>query len=103
MFSKKAPRFAGAIGIITSPVVYGFLQFFYGDIAFLNRMAITFACSLGVMALLTLVKPLKQDIVMPVNENMDLSSSRGAKIAGVTVLALSFALYFIFSGLFIKP
>ena len=55
------------------------------------------------MALLTLVKPLKQDIVMPVNENMDLSSSRGAKIAGVTVLALSFALYFIFSGLFIKP
>ena len=103
MFSKKAPRFAGAIGIITSPIVYGFLQFFYGDIAFLNRMAITFACSLGVMALLTLVKPLKQDILMPVNENMDLSSSRGAKIAGVTVLALSFALYFIFSGLFINP
>ncbi len=103
MFSKKAPRFSGAIGIVTSPIVYGFLQFCYGDIAFLNRMAITFACSLGVMALLTLVKPLKQDIVMPVNKTMDLSSSRGAKIAGVTVLVLSFALYFIFSGLFIKP
>lgn len=99
MFSKKAPRFAGAAGIITSPVVYGFLQFFYGDIAFLNRMAITFACSLGVMLILTLVKPLKQDVVMPVNENMNLESSAGAKFAGVSVLAICFALYFIFSGL----
>ena len=99
MFSKKAPRFAGALGILTSPIVYGILQQCFGEIAFLNRMAITFACSLGVMLLLTLVKPLKQDVVMPVNENMDLTSSRGAKIAGISVLVVVFALYFTFSGL----
>lgn len=103
MFSRKAPRFSGVLGILTSPIVYGFLQFFFNDIAFLNRMAITFACSIGVMALLTLVKPLRQDVVMPVNDKMDLSSSAGAKIAGAAVLIVSFALYFIFSGLFIKP
>lgn len=99
MFSKKAPRFAGAIGIITSPIVYGILQFNFGDIAFLNRMAITFACSLAVMLVLTLVKPLKQDIVLPENKNMDLSSSTGARIGGISVLVVAFALYFIFSGL----
>ncbi len=99
MFSKKAPRFAGALGILTSPIVYGILQAYFGDIAFLNRMAITFGCSLFVMLTLTLVKPLKQDIVMPVNENMDLSSSIGAKVAGASVLIICFALYFIFSGL----
>lgn len=97
MFSKKAPRFAGAIGILTSPLVYGILQWQFGDIAFLNRMAITFACSLLVMALLTLVKPLKQDIVMPVNENMDLTSSLGAKLAGGAVLVACVSLYIIFS------
>ena len=62
-------------------------------------MAITFACSLGVMLVLTLVKPLKQDVEMPVNENMYLESSAGAMFAGVSVLAICFALYFIFSGL----
>ena len=101
MFSRRAPRFAGAIGILSSPIVYGFLKIFYGDIAFLNRMAITFAVSLGIMALLTLVKPLKQDIVMPENTTMDLSSSRGAKISGIAILVACAALYVAFSGLFL--
>ena len=100
MFSKKAPRFSGALGILTSPIVYGFLKLFYGDIAFLNRMAITFACSLAVMFILTLVKPLKQEVEMPENTSIDLSSSFGAKASGIAVLVVSVLLYIIFSGLF---
>jgi len=100
MFSRKAPRFSGALGILTSPIVYGLLKIFCSDMAFLNRMAITFACSLAVMSLLTLLKPLKQEIQMPENTSMNLESSRGAKIGGIAVLAASAALYIIFSGLF---
>ena len=103
MFSRKAPRFSGAIGILTSPLVYGFLKLFYGDIAFLNRMAITFACSIGVMAILTLIKPLKQDIVMPENTAMDLTSSKSAKYAGIGILLACAVLYITFSGLFFTP
>ena len=99
LFSKRAPRFAGAIGIVTSPIVYGLLLVFASNIAFLNRMAITFAASLLVMLFLTLFKPLKQDVVMPVNDKMDLTSPLSAKIAGACVLIVSGALYFIFSGL----
>ena len=99
MFSKKAPRFAGALGILTSPIVYGILQWQFGDIAFLNRMAITFGCAMLVMLALTLVKPLKQDIVLPENKNMDLRSSRSAMFGGIAVLAICFVLYFTFSGL----
>ena len=100
MFSKKAPRFSGALGILTSPIVYGFLKLCYGDIAFLNRMAITFACSLAVMFILTLVKPLKQEVEMPENTSIDLSSSKSAKLGGFAVLAISVILYIVFSGLF---
>lgn len=100
MASKRAPRFSGALGILTSPIVYGLLLFFAGNIAFLNRMAITFGCSLLVMLLLTLVKPLKQDVVMPVNESMNLESSKGAKFAGAGILIICAALYITFSGLF---
>ena len=63
-------------------------------------MAITFGCSLLVMLLLTLVKPLKQDVVMPVNESMNLESSKGAKFAGAVILIICAALYITFSGLF---
>ncbi len=102
MFSRRAPRFSGAVGMLMGPVIYFILQHWFGDIAFLNRIAITFALTLVLMLVMTLVKPLKQDVSMPVNENMNLESSAGAKIAGVSVLAVSIALYVAFSGLFIK-
>lgn len=102
LFSRKAPRFAGAFGILTSPIVYGSLLFFAGDIAFLNRMAITFGASLVVMFLMTFIKPLKQDVVMPVNEKMNLESSFGARLAGIMVLVISVGLYITFSGIFFK-
>lgn len=100
MFSKRAPRFSGMAGILTSPLVYGILQQQFGDIAYLNRMAITFAASLIVMFAMTFIKPLKQDIIMPVNEKMDLRSSEGGKIAGAVILVATAGLYFFFSGLF---
>ncbi len=99
LFSKRAPKFAGVLGIVTSPIVYGFLYLFFSDIAFLNRMAITFGCSLLVMLFLTLFKPLRQDVVMPVNEKMDVSSSMQARVAGIAVLIVTGILYFTFSGL----
>ena len=101
MFCGRTPRFAGALGILASPVIYGILQFFFNDIAFLNRIAITFGCCLGLMILLTLLKPNKREIEMPVNDKIDLSSPKSVKFAGAGVLAVSVALYVIFSGLFI--
>ncbi len=100
MFSKRTPRFSGVIGILTSSIVYGILYFSFSDIAYLNRMAIALFFSLAVMFLLTVLKPLKSDVVMPVNESMSLESSSGAKIAGVSILAITAALYITFSGLF---
>ena len=100
MFSKRAPRFSGVLGILTSSIAYGILYFAFGNIAYLNRMAIAFFCALAVMFLLTIFKPLKSDIVMPVNENMSLESSSGAKIAGISILAITAVLYITFSGLF---
>jgi len=99
LFSKRAPRFAGVLGIITSPIVYGTLYLFFNEIAFLNRMAITFGCSLLVMLALTLVKPLKQDVVLPVNEKMDMTPSPAARNAGIGVLVVAALLYLTFSGL----
>lgn len=54
MIFKRAPAIAGVTGLILTVPVYGFLHWQFGEIAFLNRMAITFFVVLLVMLLMTL-------------------------------------------------
>lgn len=97
LFSKKAPRFSGAIGIIASPIIYGLLKLGLPDVAFLNRIAMTFVFVLLMMLSLRLVKPLKQDVEMPTVKNVDTKSSPAVYAWGGIILVVTAALYGIFS------
>lgn len=92
----RAPRHAGTVGLILNPILYGTLKYAAPQIAFLNRMAICFGVILAVLTVMTLVKPLPEPIVLPTNPKMDMTTSRGAKLAGVGVVILTLALYAIF-------
>jgi SSS family solute:Na+ symporter len=69
---------------------------FMYDMAFLNRMAITFALVLIIMAVITAVRPLKVPVTMPVNEDFDMKPSRSVYTAGLAVIAVTIVLYIIF-------
>ena len=106
----KAPRVVGTIGLLLNPVLYGVFKFSPSipvlkniDIlqtvaawSFLNRMALCFVILLIVLTIVTITKPLKQPVELPVNEKMDMTSSTGTKIFGLVVVALTIALYVIF-------
>lgn len=92
----KAPRMCGTIGILLNPILYGGLKFLAPEIAFLDRMAICLGVILGVLAVLTVMFPLKEPVQLPVNEEMDITSSPGAKIGGVAVCLLTAVLYYVF-------
>ena len=106
----KAPRMVGTIGLLLNPVLYGLFKFSQSipgldqiavleNVAawsFLNRMALCFIILLIVLTLVTLIKPLKQPVVLPVNEKMDMTVSQGTKIFGWVVVALTVVLYVIF-------
>jgi SSS family solute:Na+ symporter len=66
MIFKRAPAAAGVTGLLLTVPVYGFLQWQFGEIAFLNRMAITFVVILVTMFVITKLKPLPEPRVMPV-------------------------------------
>ncbi len=95
-FSPKTPRCFGVVGIVTSVLVYGALLIFASDIAFLNRMAITLGIVLVTGLALTLLRPMAQPVVMPVNDQIALESSSGAKLVGVGVVLAAIALYVVF-------
>lgn len=107
-FSPRTPRYFGAVGIGLNVVSYGAFKWFLGpwlvskgwwyaeQIAFLDRMAICFFIVLIAGLLLTILKPMKEPVTMPVNEEISLESSRSAKIVGAIVVVATLALYVVF-------
>jgi len=99
---RKAPPIAGVVGLLTNIVTYGgmYLMGRYKmgpEIQFLNRMAICFALCLLVMYIITMMKPLAQPIEFKTESKLNLTSSKGAKIAGILVVVITLTLYVLFS------
>lgn len=95
-FVPRAPRACGIIGLLLSPIVYGYLHAFWSEMAFLNRMAITLTSIIVVLGLMTLLKPLAQPVTLPEQTKIALDSSSGAKFWGAVVVIATLVLYAIF-------
>jgi len=104
---KRAPASAGVAALVLNPIIYGILLVFCGsiplfekvqiyEIAFLNRMAITFVLILIVMAVLTVLKPLAEPVTMPVRKDFDMKPTRSVVWLGALVIVITLLLYVIF-------
>jgi SSS family solute:Na+ symporter len=101
LFVHRAPRMCGFVGLLISPAAYAFMkwgwpQFDLPEIAFLDRMAISFATVLVVLGLMTLLKPLPEPVTLPEQSKIALDSSPGAKFWGVVVVIATVGLYWLF-------
>ena len=96
LFVKKTPRFAGLTALILNVPLYGALLVWARDIAFLNRIGITFAAIVAVLAFITLMRPLREPVTMPEQKGFDLTPAPELKWLGPLVIVLTLALYVIF-------
>jgi len=96
MVVKKAPANAGVMGLVLNPILYGFLLWQFGHLAFLNRMAITFGIIIIVMAIMTLLKPLHTPKTMPVRGEFDMKPAPAVLWLGIGVIIATVVLYIIF-------
>ncbi|HUU18424.1 MAG TPA: sodium/solute symporter [Sedimentisphaerales bacterium] len=96
LFVKWTPRCCGVLGLILSPIIYGILFFGWGEMAFLNRMAITVGAIAAILLLVTLINPMKEKIVLPEQTKIELNWSKGSVYLGVLVILLTVVLYIIF-------
>jgi len=93
---KKAPPSAGVVALVACVPVYGFLQWQFGEIAFLNRMAITFGIILLLMTVITFIKPLKEPVLLPKRSDIDLTPTPQLIWYGSAVILVTLVLYAIF-------
>jgi SSS family solute:Na+ symporter len=94
---RRGPPVTGVIGLLTNIAAYGALKLAVPKIQFLNRMAICFGLCLAVMAVITVIKPLAKPVEFKQQTDIQLSSSRGALLAGILVVVLTLVLYVLFS------
>jgi SSS family solute:Na+ symporter len=93
---KRTPAAAGVTALLLNIPVYGILLIFFGNIAFLNRMAITFAVLALSMALITIVKPLAVPKALPEIKDFDMKPAPSVRGLGIGVISLTVILYIIF-------
>jgi SSS family solute:Na+ symporter len=93
---KKAPASAGVIALILTVPVYGFLQWQYAEIAFLNRMAITFVVVIVAMIIETWRNPLPRAVEMPANIDFDMRPAPSVVWLGSGVILAVILFYIIF-------
>jgi SSS family solute:Na+ symporter len=95
--SKRAPAICGPTALIMSPAIYALLKFFLlPDMAFLDRMAITFASVLIVLTIFRITMPRSTPYEPVSKTKIEMQTSRGALIGGLLVLVIAalFYLYF---------
>ncbi|MEY3395299.1 MAG: hypothetical protein RL346_1535, partial [Verrucomicrobiota bacterium] len=107
-FSPRTPRWFGVVGIVTNIIAYAAFKWligpwlvtngwwYAGEIAFLDRMAICFFIVIIMGILITMFKPMAKPVELPVNEQIELTTSFGAKVGGGIVVVLTIALYAVF-------
>jgi SSS family solute:Na+ symporter len=106
---KRAPESAGVAALILNPILYALLLVFYGNlpifnklgitlgqIAFLNRMAITFVIIIIVMGVLTFLKPSREPKTMPIRQEFDMKPTPSVIWLGAAVIVVTLILYVIF-------
>ena len=96
MVFSKAPGSAGVAALIGGPVIYGIFQAYATQIHFLIQVLLTFVLVVIIMVLITVLKPLKEPKVLPVREDLDLTTSPVVKLVGGLVIAGVAVFYLIF-------
>ncbi len=107
-FSPRTPRYFGWLGILLNVVSYAAFKWVLGpllaenglwyadQIAFLDRMAICFFIVLAAGIAITIAAPMKEPVKLPVNDQIELKTSKGAMVIGFGVVIATAALYYIF-------
>jgi solute:Na+ symporter, SSS family len=93
---KKAPGICGVVGLLINPLMYGLLKLLAPSLAFLDRMALSFACVLLVMGVITALRPMAAAFELPTKTRIELVPSRLARFGGVAVVIATVVLYVIF-------
>jgi SSS family solute:Na+ symporter len=87
----QAPPSAGVAALVVGPAVYGLFQAFAPSVHFLIQVALTFQLVLVVMGVITFLWPLREARMLPERLDVETKTAPSVYVAGVAVIAATFA------------
>ncbi len=95
LLNRTSGQWAGVIGLVANPIIYGVLTTLYPEMHFLYSMSYSLIVVLALMSVYGLICRQKK-VIFETKTTMDLSTSKVALWCGVGVCAMTVALYVIF-------
>lgn len=95
LINRTSGQWAGVIGLIANPIIYGILTTKFPEMHFLYSMSYSLIIVLAIMTLYGFFSK-REKVVFETKTTMDLTSSKGALLCGIGVCALTVALYVVF-------
>lgn len=95
LFNRTSGEWAGVIGLIANPIIYGILTTVWPEVHYLYSMSYSLIAVLLILFVYGLVSK-RERVVFAHNTSMDLTTSKGALIWGLIACAATVALYVIF-------
>ncbi len=94
----RAPTSSGVVALLLGPVAYGILQATakWHGLHFLLQVLAAFGVVALVLCIMTLVAPLPTPRLLPVRQNIPLTTDKDVKIAGLAVIAGVAAFFLVF-------
>ena len=95
LLNRTSGKWAGVIGLLANPIIYGILTTVYPDMHFLYSMSYSLIAVLGILVVYGLVWK-EEAVVFTTNTTMDLTTSKSALGWGVVISIATVVLYVVF-------
>ncbi len=95
LLNRTSGKWAGVIGLLANPIIYGALTTMYPDVHFLYSMSYSLIAVLAIMFVYGMVWK-EEPVVFATNTTMDLTSSKSALGWGLVICVATVALYVFF-------
>lgn len=98
LWSPRTPRIGGIVSLILGPIFYFILQKTTSvhGLHFLLQVLIDFLVLAGILTVLTVIKPLREPVTMPVRNDIESKTSGAVYLAGGVVIAGVVLFYILF-------
>ena len=91
-----SPEFLAKVNLDGKAALLDNIAATFAEMAFLNKMAVTFGLVIAAMVIITIIRPLEQPKVMPTTTTVDMKPAASVMWIGATIVVVTVALYIVF-------
>ncbi|MFQ3575463.1 MAG: sodium/solute symporter, partial [Cytophagales bacterium] len=96
MLFWKMPAIAAKVSLLSNPMIYVSLIYFFPDLSELTYLGVAFLLNIFLISIITIVAPLKQKVIMPEKNNVKFERNLLVFVWGIFIVVFVLSIYILF-------